>query len=155
VLVAGIGNVFNGDGGFGVEVARRLRTRPLPQGVDVTDFGIRSTDLMHALGAGYRTVVLVEATARGLVPGTVSLVEPGGGFGGVAHPLDPVRLARENGRVPARTLLVACEPSERAAHPPWEMTLSRPVAAAVAEAVRLVEMLVARETGRLLAGTPG
>ncbi|WP_243718992.1 hydrogenase maturation protease [Actinomadura sp. 7K534] len=154
LLVAGIGNVFNGDGGFGVEVARRLRRRPLPEGVDVTDFGIRSTDLMYALGADYRTVVLVEAAARGLVPGTVSLVEPVGGLGDAGHPLDPVRLAREDGRVPARTLLVACEPAERAAHPPWEMTLSRPVAAAVAEAVRLVEMLVVRETGRLLAGTP-
>ncbi|TDC69941.1 hydrogenase maturation protease [Actinomadura sp. GC306] len=170
MLVAGIGNVFHGDGGFGVEVARRLRRRPLPPGVDVADFGIRSTDLRYALGADYRTVVLVEATARGLVPGTVSLVEPGeipgeipgevfgeipgGPPGDAVHALDPVRLAREDGRVPARTLLVACEPSERAAHPPWEMGLSRPVAAAVAEAVRLVEMVAARETGRLLTGAP-
>ena len=39
ILVAGIGNMFLGDDGFGVEVVRRLRERPLPMGVKVTEFG--------------------------------------------------------------------------------------------------------------------
>lgn len=76
VLVAGIGNVFHGDDGFGVEVVRRLRARETPPGVDVVDFGIRGLDLMYALGDGYRTVVLVDAAERGHAPGTVSLIEP-------------------------------------------------------------------------------
>lgn len=162
VLVAGIGNVFHGDDGFGVEVVRRLEKLPLPPGVDVADFGIRYADLMHALGGGYRTVVLVEALACGRVPGTVSLVEPDGARGlrgsavdpRVPRPYDPAALARENGRVPARMLLVACEPSARAPGAAWEMSLSRPVRAAVDAAVRLIGRRVAEETGRRLADQP-
>ncbi|MEU5993890.1 hydrogenase maturation protease [Spirillospora sp. NPDC047418] len=154
VLVAGIGNVFHGDDGFGVEVVRRLRRRPVPDGVDVTDFGIRGVDLMCALGDGHRTAILVGAAARGDAPGTVSVAEPdpdSGGFGGArvdAHGLDParvLRLARENGPVPPRILLVACEPSAQAADATWEMDLSAPVGAAVGETVRLIERLIAKE----------
>ncbi|TDC57183.1 hydrogenase maturation protease [Actinomadura sp. KC345] len=155
VLVAGIGNVFHGDDGFGVEVVRRLERRPLPKGVDVTDFGIRGIDLMYALGDGYETVVLVDAAERGHAPGTVSLIEPdaAGGldFGGVAvdaHGLDPakvLRLARDNGRAPSRILLVACEPSSRTTDATWEMELSAAVGAAVDEAVALIERLLGGE----------
>lgn len=152
VLVAGIGNVFHGDDGFGVEVVRRLETRTPPPGVDVVDFGIRGIDLMYALGDGYRTVVLVDAAERGHAPGTVSLVEPDcDGFGGAAvdaHGLDPaqvLRLARDNGPVPPRILLVACEPSALTTDATWEMELSAPVAAAVDEAVRLIERLLEEE----------
>jgi hydrogenase maturation protease len=153
VLVAGVGNVFHGDDGFGVEVVRRLETRTLPPGVDVVDFGIRGIDLMYALGDGYRTVLLVDAAARGHAPGTVTLVEPGpDGFGaGVAvdaHGLDPaqvLRLARDNGPVPPRILLVACEPSAQTTDATWEMELSAPVTAAVGEAVRLIERLLEEE----------
>ena len=53
VLVAGIGNVFLGDDGFGVALADRLARRALPAGVDVVDFGIRGMDLAYALGEGY------------------------------------------------------------------------------------------------------
>ncbi|GAA1877221.1 hydrogenase maturation protease [Actinomadura bangladeshensis] len=154
VLVAGIGNVFHGDDGFGVEVVRRLRRRPVPDGVDITDFGIRGVDLMCALGDGHRTAILVGAAASGDAPGTVRVAEPdpdSGGFGGAAvdaHGLDParvLRLARENGPVPPRILLVACEPSAQAADATWEMDLSAPVGAAVGETVRLIERLIAKE----------
>ncbi|NKZ08168.1 hydrogenase maturation protease [Actinomadura latina] len=154
MLVAGIGNVFHGDDGFGVEVVRRLAGHRVPDGVDVTDFGIRGIDLMCALGDGYRTVILVDAAARGDAPGTVSVIEPdpdSGDFGDGtvdAHGLDParvLRLARENGPVPPRILLVACEPSARAADATWEMDLSTPVGLAVDGTVRLVERLIERE----------
>ena len=49
ILIAGIGNIFLGDDAFGVEVARRLAERPLPEGVRVVDFGIRGFDLTFAL----------------------------------------------------------------------------------------------------------
>ncbi|MEU8342145.1 hydrogenase maturation protease [Spirillospora sp. NPDC048832] len=165
VLVAGIGNVFHGDDGFGVEVVRRLAERPVPDGVAVTDFGIRGIDLMYALGDGYRTAILVDAAARGEEPGTVSLVEPEPGaddFGGAAvdaHGLDParvLRLARGNGEVPPRILLVACEPSARTGDGTWDMELSAPVRAAVGEAVRLIEGLLEKELARdARAGTEG
>lgn len=49
LLVAGVGNIFLGDDAFGVEVVKRLAQRPLPEGVSVVDFGIRSYDLAYAL----------------------------------------------------------------------------------------------------------
>ncbi|MFI5040513.1 MAG: hydrogenase maturation protease [Acidimicrobiales bacterium] len=108
VLVAGVGNIFLGDDGFGVEVARRLReddcspaddtrgladdTRGLGEdtrrpGADVTiaDFGIRGVHLAYELLNGYDTLVLIDAVSRGDPPGTVSVIEattgPSGGDG--------------------------------------------------------------------------
>ena len=75
VLVAGIGNVFLGDDGFGVEVVQRLQKRALPGDVQVVDVGIRGVHLAHQLLDGYELVVLVDAMARGEVPGTLSVLE--------------------------------------------------------------------------------
>ena len=41
VLIAGIGNIFLGDDGFGVEVIKRLAAEALPDWVRIADFGIR------------------------------------------------------------------------------------------------------------------
>jgi hydrogenase maturation protease len=152
VLVAGIGNVFLGDDGFGVEVAKRLRDVPLPSGVDVRDFGIRGMDLAYALQEPYETVVFVDAAPRGEPPGTVSLVEPDLGDAAElvleTHGMNPLRvvaLARAMGHVPARVLLVACEPAmivEGDSDDDLVGELSAPVAAAVDEAVRLVRTVV-------------
>ena len=76
VLVAGIGNIFLGDDGFGVEVAQRLVDRPMPDGVKVADFGIRGLHLAYELLDGYDTLVLVDALPMGEPPGTVALIEP-------------------------------------------------------------------------------
>ena len=69
ILVAGIGNVFLGDDGFGVEVVHRLGRRRLPEGTEVADYGIRGYDLAYALMDGYDAVVLVDALPRGEAPG--------------------------------------------------------------------------------------
>jgi hydrogenase maturation protease len=48
VLIAGLGNLFLGDDGFGIEVVRSLRHRyggVWPHGVRVVDFGICGIDL--------------------------------------------------------------------------------------------------------------
>jgi hydrogenase maturation protease len=80
VLIAGIGNIFYGDDAFGVEVARQLTHRDWPakgEGkVEVMDLGIRSYDPAYALTGGYEAAVLVDAVPRGLLPGTVSLIQP-------------------------------------------------------------------------------
>jgi hydrogenase maturation protease len=151
VLVAGIGNVFLGDDGFGVAVARRLGRRELPPGVDVVDFGIRGLDLAYALQGEYEAVVFVDSAPRGEVPGTVSLIEPEVDPGEVVldtHGMDPLRvlgLARALGRVPPRVLVVACEPAS-VVHGEHDEDLvgelSAPVQAAVDEAVELVESVV-------------
>src|SRR5579862_9191121 len=76
LLVAGIGNVFLGDDGFGVEVALSLVKRPLPDSVLVKDFGIRGFDLAYALLEPWETIILVDALSRGEAPGTLYTMEP-------------------------------------------------------------------------------
>ena len=60
ILVAGVGNIFLGDDGFGVAVARRLMQRAATPHVRVVDFGIRGLDLSYALLGPYRLVVLID-----------------------------------------------------------------------------------------------
>jgi hydrogenase maturation protease len=158
VLVAGIGNIFLGDDAFGVEVARRLGSRKLPDGVAVVDFGIRAMDLTYALLEGYEAVILVDAAPRGGPPGTLYVLEPerGGADEGTppaieTHNMDPVkvlRLAEALGGRVERLVVVGCEPS--AVDDPEEMRaeMSAPVSTAVDEAIPLIESLV----GRVLRG---
>jgi hydrogenase maturation protease len=153
VLVAGIGNVFFGDDGFGVAVAQALAQRELPRGVDVVDFGIRGMDLVFALGEGYDVALFVDAVPRGEQPGTVFLIEPTLAEVGEpvmldAHGMDPVKvlaLASQLGPVPERILVVGCEPVTGSSVDEEDMVgeLSPPVLAAVDVAVELVESTLA------------
>ena len=65
MLVAGIGNIFLGDDGFGCEVVKRLAERELPEGVEVRDFGIRGMDLAYALMDPLRSRHLRRRDTRG------------------------------------------------------------------------------------------
>lgn len=76
VLVAGIGNMFFADDGFGGEVARRLATRAMPEGVRVEDYGIRGVHLAYELLDGYDALVLIDAVPMHEPPGTVAVIEP-------------------------------------------------------------------------------
>ncbi|GAA0896167.1 hydrogenase maturation protease [Pseudonocardia zijingensis] len=149
VLVAGIGNVFLGDDGFGVEVVRRIDPEWLPDGVVVADYGIRGMHLAYELLDGrVDTLVLVDAVPLDGPAGTVALLEvdPAGrraaradGAAAVAdaHGMDPesvLRLLHDLGGSVDRVLVVGCRPAvldER-------MELSDAVAGAVDEAVALV-----------------
>lgn len=75
-LVAGVGNIFLSDDGFGVEVVKELSQRTLPEGVEVTDFGIRGVHLAYELMEGYDLLVLVDAVPRDQPPGTLFVIEP-------------------------------------------------------------------------------
>ena len=153
VLVAGIGNVFLGDDGFGVAVAEALAASEWPDGVHVEDFGIRGMDLAYAL-AGYDVAILVDAVPRGGAPGTLYVIEPELGDDEVgldAHGMNPaavLALARTLGGPLPRVLVVGCEPATRMTGEEDEVVaeLSEPVRAAVGEAVRMVESLVVEET---------
>jgi hydrogenase maturation protease len=81
ILVAGIGNIFLGDDGFGVEVAGRLAGGDLPDGVKVVDYGIRGMHLAYDLANGFDLAILIDATARGGAPGTIYVIEPDLGSG--------------------------------------------------------------------------
>ncbi|MFJ9545468.1 hydrogenase maturation protease [Streptomyces erythrochromogenes] len=163
VLVAGIGNVFLGDDGFGVEAVRALSAHPLPDGVEVVDFGVRGVHLAYQLLDGYDTLVLVDATARGGAPGTLYLIEAeagaeaGGGTQGAGpgegpvldgHHMSPDTVLALLGALcagtgatpPRRTLVLGCEP----ACVEEGIGLSAPVAAAVPLAVRMALDLLDR-----------
>ena len=151
ILVAGIGNIFQGDDAFGVEVVRNLQLHPIAQGVRVIDFGIRGLDLAYALQDGYETVILVDAFSHGQAPGTVYVVEPDiqaqtSSLAHVpdGHEMDPVRvlqLAASMGRPLPKVLLVGCEP-EQLGDEEGQLGLSTVVQTAVEEAVRKIEVLV-------------
>lgn len=153
ILIAGIGNVFLGDDGFGVEVVRRLAERNLPETVRIVDFGIRGLDLAYALQDGYETTILIDAYPSGQEPGTVSVVEPDtneiaaspGNFvepHGM-HPMNVMRMANAMRGHLKRVLLVGCEPVTLGGDE-GHMGLSKPVEAAVEEAVKATESLVIR-----------
>ena len=55
MMIAGVGNIFLGDDGFGVEVARRLADACLPDWVRVADYGISGMHLAYDLAEGFET----------------------------------------------------------------------------------------------------
>jgi hydrogenase maturation protease len=148
VLVAGIGNVFLGDDGFGVEVARAMLARERQDGVDVVDYGIRGMDLAYALGR-YDAAILVDVAPRGTAPGTVAVVDPSElQFAPVVdtHGMDPVKvlgLARTLGAMPRRLLLVVCEPERIGDPEDVTVGLSAVVDKAVPQAVTVIDGLIA------------
>lgn len=151
ILVAGIGNIFLGDDGFGVEVARRLSGRELPEGVEVRDYGIRGMDLAYAMLDEREAVIFVDAMPRGKKPGTLTLLEPEIDDGEATldtHAMDPVAvlmLARTLGAPETRILVVGCEPETEISEESYEdvlVELSEPVESAVDEAVKMVESLI-------------
>jgi|HubBroStandDraft_1064217.scaffolds.fasta_scaffold08946_2 hydrogenase maturation protease len=155
ILVAGIGNIFLGDDGFGVEVAQTLAKSNFPSTVRVADFGIRGFDLAYALQDGYEATILVDAFPRGQPPGTVSVIEPdlenpasGSAEEGFVqphamNPMNVLRMAAAMHGPLKRVLLVGCEPATFGGEE-GKMGLSAPVEAAVQEAARVVTSLVER-----------
>jgi len=163
VLVAGVGNIFSSDDGFGVEVATRLvaglAACPLPAGVRVGEYGIRGVHLAYELLEGCDALILVDAVPMGEPPGTVAVMEPtdvgpieGGAPWGEgpadaapmmdAHSMSPDvvlgTLARLGGRI-GRVVVVGCQPGSLADG----IGLSPAVAAAVDPAVDLCRELAA------------
>lgn len=160
MLIAGIGNVFLGDDGFGVEVVRRLEGAELPEGVDVADYGIRGVHLAYELLDGrYDELVLVDAVPLGEAPGAVALLDATDRAAAVpagpvdAHSMSPdvvLRSLSHLGGHVDRVLVVGCQPAvveER-------MGLSEPVADAVDVAHDMVLDLAFRRTPHAAALVP-
>ena len=157
VLVAGLGNIFAGDDGFGVEAVQRLARRPLPPGVETADIGVRGVHLAYQLLDGYDTVVLLDATARGGVPGTVYRIDgaeadrPEGDVLIDGHRMTPDAVlalldtlsAGTGGTRPGRVTVIGCEPAVLAEG----MGLSPAVAGAVEPALEAVLGLLREEPG--------
>lgn len=150
VLVAGVGNIFLTDDGFGCEVARALSERTLPEDVKVVDYGIRGMHLAYDLLDGYDALVVVDALPAKGRPGELTVMEVGPedlGEGELdAHGMAPVSVLASlgdlGGRLP-RTYVVGCEP----ARVDEGMGLTPVVAAAVDPAIDLVLEVLGERLG--------
>jgi len=144
-LVAGVGNVFLGDDGFGCEVARRLAAAPHPDGVAVVDFGIRGMHLAYELSSGaWDAAILVDAVARGGPAGTLYVIAPDESSAqpaiGDAHGIDlgaVLTMADTIGTPPPRVVVVGCEAGDI----DERIGLSDAMERAVAPAIALVQSL--------------
>ncbi len=144
ILVAGVGNAFLQDDGFGGKVAERLLAGDLPPGVTVLDFGTGGLDLAYEVMRGYDAMVLIDVSRQGGEPGTLYVLEPdeaeieaGIEDGEVINPhgMDPqtvLRFVKTVGGWPGKVVIVACEP---ASVEEMGMELSPQVAASVDRAV--------------------
>lgn len=160
ILVAGIGNIFQGDDAFGVAVVQRLSAIPLPDNVRVMEVGIRGIDLAFALLDGYESVILVDAIERGGAPGTLYTIEIDAGDIPElsdndtivnSHSLDPVRVLSLATRMGARlenVLLIGCEPQTLDCDDTGHIGLSETVAAAVDSAARRVQQFAFEKSNK-------
>jgi len=148
ILIAGIGNTWQRDDGFGSEVARRLEHCQLPPEVAVVDFGTGGLDLAYQMMNGYDALLMIDISRQGGAPGTLYVMEveeddvAGGAVedGEVLNPhgMDPetvLRFIKITGAWPGKVVIVACEPQTIEE---MGMGLSDVVEEAVDRAVNLV-----------------
>ncbi len=147
ILVAGIGNIFLGDDGFGSEVVRNTELPQDDPNVRVLDYGIRGMHLAYDLLEEWDTLVLVDAIPSRGEPGTLHVFQADHQSGAEtpgldAHSMDPAAVfasLRALGGEPPYTVVVGCE----AGGVEEGMGLTEPVAKAIPRAARAVEEIVA------------
>jgi hydrogenase maturation protease len=144
-LVAGVGNVFFGDDGFGVEVARRLG-RSTWKALRSVDVGIHTIHLAYELLLPYQVCVIIDCVHRGGAPGTLYVMEPDLELttqtASDAHSMTLLRVfsaVRDLGGTLPRMMVLGCEGG--CTDP--GMGLSVPCQRAVPAALELVHRLVA------------
>jgi hydrogenase maturation protease len=147
ILVAGIGNIFLADDGFGSEVVRNAEISRDDPSVRVIDYGIRGMHLAYDLLEEWDTLVLVDAVPSRGTPGTLHVFqadhESGSATTGLdGHSMDPAAVfasLRALGGSPPYTVVIGCE----AGSVEEGIGLTEPVAKAVPRAARAVEEIVA------------
>jgi hydrogenase maturation protease len=162
ILVAGVGNSWLRDDGFGGEVARRLSARTMPSGVAVMDAGTGGLDLAYEVMRGYDALVIVDVSQQGGEPGTLYVMEPDEESvdGNIAdgesinpHGMDPktvLRFVKSIGAWPGRVVVVACEPADVS---DLGFGLSEQVQGVLDRAVELVVETVDELRGAAMAAT--
>ena len=147
ILIAGVGNAWMQDDGFGGEVVRRLSEREAEPGVTCEDFGTGGLDLAYEVMRGYDALILLDVTRGGGAPGTLYVLEPEESeiAAGIEdgemidpHAMDPqtvLRFVRAVSGWPGSVVVIACEPAE--VEEPG-LGLTPEVAAAVPRAIELV-----------------
>jgi hydrogenase maturation protease len=148
ILVAGIGNAWLSDDGFGGHVAKALAERELPPGVTALDFGTGGLDLAYEVMRGYDALVLIDVSRQGGEPGTLYVLEPDpaeiapieDGQMVSPHGMDPktvLRFVKTVGGWPGKVVVVACEPAGDG-----EAEMGFELSAAVSESVERAADLV-------------
>jgi hydrogenase maturation protease len=151
VMIAGVGNMFMQDDGFGSAVIKKMLHKNFPEGVEIKDFGTGGLKLAYDLMRGYDGLILLDASTRGEKPGTLYVIEPnqddinpdlqqGGPID--PHGADPatvLRFVKSIGSWPAKVVIVACEPESVG---DFEIGLSAPVMAAIDKAIEMVDEIV-------------
>ena len=162
ILVAGVGNAWMLDDGFGSVVAQRLESREMPPGVKVMDAGSGGLDLAYEIMRGYHALVLVDVSRQGGEPGTLYVMEPDldeiaptieDGEAINPHGMDPktvLRFVKSIGAWPGRVVVVACEPADVS---DLGFGLSEQVQAVLDRAVELVAETVDELRGAAMAAT--
>ncbi len=158
VLVAGIGNLFQGDDGFGPEVVRRLMASGvLPEEVRAVDYGIRGMHLAYDLLDGYAALVIVDAIPGAVEDpahaGEISVLQVGASDLGSAefdpHGMAPVAVLASledlGGELPP-TYVVGCTPADIEDG----IGLSEAVEAAVPVAMETVQALIRERIASLV-----
>ena len=148
VLVAGIGNIFLSDDGFGSEAARQLATSRAAEQCEGGRLRHQRLHLAYDLLDGYAALIILDVAQRGGTPGDLAVIEVGqndlgqGRFD--AHGMEPTAvlasLGTLGGRLP-RTFVICCEPADLSEG----MGLSPPVAAAAARTGVIVGRLLREE----------
>ncbi len=151
VIIAGVGNMFMKDDGFGGAVIKKIINKKFPEGVEVKDFGTGGLKLAYDLMKGYDALILLDASARGEKPGTLYIIEPNENDidsdleqGG---PIDPhggdpatvLRFVKSIGSWPAKVLIIACE---QETVDDFEIGLSDSVNASVDKAIEMVDEII-------------
>lgn len=127
-LIAGVGNVLQGDDGFGIALANRLMSRSdLPAAIKVIETGIGGMTLVQELMQGYEALVVADAYRRGGAAGDVYLVVPElpdlsnldahqlRDYFSDTHYATPMRalgLVARLGKLPPAVRIIGCEPAE-------------------------------------------
>ncbi len=148
ILVAGIGNIFLGDDGFGPEVIGHISKSLAGPRVRVTDYGIRGMHLAYDLLDGCEALVLVDALPNRGSPGELHIFEADhetltAAVGLDAHAMDPAAVFASLaalGGTPPYTIVIGCEVD----NVDEGIGLSDPVAAAVPAAAKAIEDVMAR-----------
>ena len=155
ILIAGVGNILNGDDGFGVEVLRGLVGHPFPDGVVLTETGIGGIALVQDLMLGYDACIIVDAVDRDRPPGTVMVIDPEVldvallsadkrhdqlADMHLATPSRALMVARGLGCLPERRVIIGCQPEEIET---LEIGLTATVRAAIPFAIAEIDRCVA------------
>ena len=145
-LIAGFGNVLRGDDGFGVEVIRRLQAAAPQRGdVELLDVGTGGVRLAQELLTPYDRLIIVDATTRGGVPGSVYVLAVDSVDSiteidlHLAVPARALSVAKALGALPPQTYIIGCEPAEV---DELATELSPPVQRAVETAIAHVHKLL-------------